>query len=104
MIFAINSTLKQKNGENGKSKNKTGESGKRLIIKVPSGTEIYNEDRTVLLADIIKKNDQIIIARGGRGGLGNSRFKSSTNQSTTAIYRRRKTRRKMDMAIIKTIC
>ena len=78
--FRYQQHFKAKNGGNGKSKNKTGENGKNLIIKVPSGTQIYNEDRTVLLADLIKKNDQIIIARGGRGGLGNSRFKSSTNQ------------------------
>ena len=65
----------------GKGKNQTGAGGKDLIIKVPPGTEIYNEDKTVLLADLTKKEQNIKLATGGKGGLGNTNFKSSTNQA-----------------------
>ena len=68
-------------GENGKGKNQTGAGGKDLIIKVPPGTEIYNDDKSVLLADLVKKEQKVILAQGGKGGLGNINFKSSTNQA-----------------------
>ena len=79
--FRYQQHFKAKNGENGKGQNQTGANGEELILKVPPGTEIYNEDKSVLLADLITKNDKIIIARGGHGGLGNSYFKSSTNRA-----------------------
>jgi len=79
--FRYQQHFKAKNGENGKRQNQTGGSGKDIILKVPPGTQIFNEDKTVVLADLVEKNDQIIIARGGEGGLGNSHFKSSTNQA-----------------------
>ena len=62
-------------------KNKTGASGDDTIIKVPPGTEIYNEDKSVLLVDLIENNQKYIFLKGGKGGLGNSHFKSSTNQA-----------------------
>ena len=79
--FRYQQHFKAKKGENGKGKNKTGRSGEDLIIKVPPGTEIYNEDKSVLIADLVNKNESIIIARGGKGGLGNNHFKSSVNQA-----------------------
>ena len=79
--FRYQQHFKAKRGENGKGKNQTGSDGKNLIIKVPPGTEIYNEDKSVLLFDLIEKNEKIIFAKGGNGGLGNSHFKSSTNQA-----------------------
>ena len=79
--FRYQQHFKAKKGENGKGKNKTGSSGEDLIIKVPPGTEIYNEDKSVLIADLVNKNESIIIARGGKGGLGNNHFKSSVNQA-----------------------
>ncbi len=79
--FRYQQHFKAKNGENGKGQNQTGANGENIIIKVPPGTQIFNEDKSVLLADLVEKNDQIIIARGGKGGLGNSHFKSSTNQA-----------------------
>jgi len=79
--FKYQQHFKAKSGENGKGQNKTGASGQDIIIKVPPGTEIYNEDKTVLLADLINKNQKIILVKGGKGGLGNTHFKSSTNQS-----------------------
>ena len=79
--FRYQQHFKAKKGDNGKGQNQTGVNGKDVIIKVPFGTQIYNEDKSVLLVDLIKKNDQIIIALGGQGGLGNSHFKSSTNRA-----------------------
>ena len=79
--FRYQQHFKAKKGGDGKGKNQTGAYGHDLIIKVPPGTEIYNEDKQVLLADLIRKDQKITLAYGGRGGLGNSHFKSSTNQS-----------------------
>ena len=73
--------FKAERGENGKGNNKTGASGKDLILKVPIGTQIYAEDKKTLLDDLIKEGESIKIANGGKGGLGNTRFKSSTNQA-----------------------
>ncbi|NKA16865.1 MAG: GTPase ObgE, partial [Alphaproteobacteria bacterium] len=72
---------KAQNGFNGSGNNKKGLSGKDLILKVPVGTQIYEEDKKTLLFDLIKENQEYVIARGGSGGLGNSKFKSSTNRS-----------------------
>ncbi len=79
--FRYQQHFKANRGENGKGKNQTGADGKNLIIKVPPGTEIYNEDRSVLLFDLIEENQKIVMTKGGKGGLGNSHFKSSTNQA-----------------------
>ena len=69
--------------ENGKPevKNKTGASGKDLILKVPIGTQIYEEDNNTLIYDLEKNKEKFIVATGGKGGLGNVRFKSSTNRA-----------------------
>ena len=79
--FRYRQHFKAKKGDDGKNQNKTGANGENIIIKVPFGTQIYNEDKSVLITDITKKNNQIIIVIGGQGGLGNNHFKSSTNQS-----------------------
>ena len=79
--FRYQQHFRAKKGEDGKGKNQTGRSGNDLIIKVPPGTEIYNEDKTVLLADLIQKNQSITLAHGGKGGLGNTNFKTSTNRA-----------------------
>ncbi len=73
--------FKAERGENGKGNNKTGASGKELILKVPVGTQVYAEDKKTLLFDLVKEGEKIKIATGGKGGLGNTRFKSSTNQA-----------------------
>tara|TARA_Y100000590_G_scaffold369187_1_gene430263 strand:+ start:119 stop:1102 length:984 start_codon:yes stop_codon:yes gene_type:complete len=73
--------FKAENGENGKGKKQTGKSGKDLILKVPVGTQIFEEDNNTLIEDLIKSEQKVIIAGGGKGGLGNVRFKSSTNRA-----------------------
>ncbi|SVE63946.1 uncharacterized protein METZ01_LOCUS516800, partial [marine metagenome] len=79
--FRYQQHFKAKKGEDGKGKNQTGGNGSDLIIKVPPGTEIHNDDKSILLADLTKKNQHVTLASGGKGGLGNSNFKSSTNQA-----------------------
>ena len=79
--FRYQQHFKAKKGEDGRGKNQTGAGADDLIIKVPPGTEIYNDDKSVLLADLTKNNQRVTIAKGGNGGLGNSNFKSSTNQA-----------------------
>lgn len=68
------------NGESGMGNEKTGKGGEDLIVEVPFGTEIYTETKQ-LAFDITKENPIVIIAKGGRGGLGNTHFKSSTHQA-----------------------
>ena len=79
--FRYQQHFKAKKGGDGKGKNQTGAGGNDLVIKVPPGTEIYNDDKSVLLADLIKKDQKIKLASGGKGGLGNTNFKSSINQA-----------------------
>jgi len=79
--FRFTKHFKAERGQNGQSNNKTGASGKDLFLKVPVGTQIYAEDKKTLLFDLIKEGEEIKLATGGKGGLGNTRFKSSTNQA-----------------------
>ncbi len=79
--FRYQQHFKAERGENGKGKKKTGKSGKDLILKVPVGTQIFEEDNNSLIEDLTKSEQKIIIANGGKGGLGNVRFKSSTNRA-----------------------
>ena len=79
--FRYQQHFKAIKGQDGMGKNKTGASGDDIIIKVPPGTEIHNEDKSVLLAELFENNQKYIFLKGGRGGLGNSHFKSSTNQA-----------------------
>ena len=73
--------FKAERGENGKGKNKTGKTGKDLILKVPIGTQILEEDNKTLLFDFKNEKEEFDVAIGGRGGLGNTNFKSSTNRA-----------------------
>ena len=68
-------------GQNGMGKQKTGKAGEDLILKVPIGTQIFEEDNNTLIEDLKKAGQKIIVARGGKKGLGNVRFKSSTNRA-----------------------
>ncbi len=72
---------KAQRGENGSGQNCTGKNGKDLFLKVPIGTQIFEEDNKTLIYDFKKENDEFIVANGGKGGLGNTRFKSSTNRA-----------------------
>tara|TARA_B100001250_G_scaffold171636_1_gene147804 strand:+ start:296 stop:1279 length:984 start_codon:yes stop_codon:yes gene_type:complete len=73
--------FKAERGQDGSGKKKTGKCGKDLILKVPIGTQVYEEDNNTLIEDLTETEQKITIAIGGKGGLGNVRFKSSTNRS-----------------------
>ena len=72
---------KAKRGTNGSGQNRTGKSGDDLILKVPLGTQVFEEDNKTLIFDFIKVGEVFVAAAGGKGGLGNTRFKSSTNRA-----------------------
>ena len=72
---------KAKRGDNGSGQNRTGKSGDNLVLKVPLGTQIFEEDNKTLIFDFINIGEEFIAAAGGKGGLGNTRFKSSTNRA-----------------------
>src|SRR5262244_1243539 len=68
-------------GNHGMGKDRSGAAGKTLLLKVPVGTQILDEDRETLLHDLTLPGEQIVLCRGGDGGYGNAHFKSSTNRS-----------------------
>lgn len=72
-------TLKAKKGENGKGKNQHGKKAEPLIVKVPLGTVITDTDTGLIIGDLKTKEDSVIVAHGGRGGRGNTAFKTQTN-------------------------
>jgi GTPase len=75
--------FKAKDGYVGTKRKRTGAAGKDLIIKVPVGTQVYEEDNNTLIYDFTKNKEKYLVAVGGRHGLGNVRFKSSTNRAPT---------------------
>ena len=79
--FRFQQHFKAEKGENGMGKKQTGRDGKNLILKVPVGTQIFEEDNNTLIEDLKTTGQKIIIAQGGKKGLGNVRFKSSTNRA-----------------------
>ena len=73
--------FKAKNGGGGMGKDRHGASGADIVLKVPAGTQVYEEDGETLLADLTDVGQQAVVARGGKGGFGNAHFKSSTNRA-----------------------
>lgn len=81
--FRFQRKFQAENGKRGGSQNKTGSDGGDLIIEVPCGTLLYDLETNNSLADLVNDGDQLLLCNGGRGGLGNLRYKSSTNRSPT---------------------
>jgi GTPase len=79
--FRHNRKFMAERGQNGMGKNRTGRSGTDLIIKVPVGTLVHEEDTGELIGDLVRHGERLLVARGGYHGLGNTRFKSSTNRA-----------------------
>jgi GTP-binding protein len=73
--------LKAQNGQHGMGKEMTGFNGEDAILRVPPGTEIYEEDGETLICDLAKVGERVLLLRGGNGGFGNAHFKTSTNQA-----------------------
>jgi len=79
--FRVRRRFRAKIGRGGAGKNRTGVSGEDLLIEVPKGTVIGDLDTDETLGDLTEDGETLLVARGGRGGLGNSRFKSSVNRA-----------------------
>src|ERR1700760_2023826 len=73
--------FKAKTGGHGMGKNRTGANGASMVLKVPKGTQIFDEDNETLLADLTELGERVVLAKGGNGGFGNTHFKSSTNRA-----------------------
>jgi GTPase len=73
--------FKAKTGGHGMGKNRSGVSGADVVLKVPVGTQIFDEDNETLLADLTTVGQSTVLAKGGNGGFGNAHFKSSTNRA-----------------------
>lgn len=73
--------FKAKSGGGGMGRDRHGANGADMVMKVPAGTQIYEEDGETLLADLAKVGDKVVLAKGGNGGFGNAYFKSSTNRA-----------------------
>ena len=73
--------VKARSGEGGKGKVMTGANGDDAIMKVPVGTQVYEEDGETLIADLAQNGQRVKLLRGGNGGFGNAHFKSATNQA-----------------------
>ena len=79
--FRYSQHFKAQHGSPGSKRNRTGANGNDLILKVPLGTQIFEEDNNTLIYDFTKNREKYVVASGGKGGLGNVRFKSSTNRA-----------------------
>jgi GTP-binding protein len=73
--------FKAKTGGHGMGKNRSGAGGPDVVLKVPVGTQIFEEDNETLLADLTAVGQRVVLAKGGNGGFGNAHFKSSTNRA-----------------------
>jgi GTP-binding protein len=73
--------FKAKTGGHGMGQNRSGAGGKDVILRVPAGTQVFDEDNETLLADLTAVGQSIVLAKGGNGGFGNAHFKSSTNRT-----------------------
>jgi len=73
--------VRARNGEGGAGKEMTGAGGADALLRVPVGTQIYEEDGETLIADLARAGDRLKLLRGGNGGFGNAHFKSATNQA-----------------------
>jgi len=81
--FRFQPQYRAQNGQGGMSKNCTGRSGENLVVRVPVGTTVVDANTEELIADISEEGQQILVAKGGFHGLGNTRFKSSTTRTPT---------------------
>src|SRR5579872_6350402 len=73
--------FRAQNGRGGAGANRTGARGRDLVLTVPIGTQVFDDDRETVLADLTRPGQRLVLLRGGDGGFGNSHYKTSTNQA-----------------------
>ena len=73
--------FKARTGHHGMGRNRNGAGGDDVVLKVPVGTQVLEEDNETLIADLTETGQRVLLARGGNGGFGNAHFKSATNQA-----------------------
>lgn len=73
--------FRAQNGRGGAGRNKTGAGGRDLMLRVPVGTQVFDDDKETVLADLTRPGQRLVLLRGGDGGFGNAHYKSSTNQA-----------------------
>lgn len=83
MDFKYKRHYKAERGQHGQGGNKKGKDGQDLLLKVPVGTVVKDAQTGEILADLVEDGQQVVVAKGGRGGRGNAAFKSPTNQAPT---------------------
>src|SRR6185295_3926592 len=79
--FRYQQHVRAQSGEGGMGKDMTGANGEDAVMRVPVGTEIYEEDGETLIADLTQTGQRLMLLKGGNGGFGNAHFKSATNQA-----------------------
>ncbi len=79
--FRYQQHFKAAHGDDGKGANRTGADGRDIVIKVPLGTQIFEDDNETLVADLTRLDQRFVLATGGKGGYGNEHFKSATNRA-----------------------
>jgi GTP-binding protein len=73
--------FKAQKGGHGMGRSRTGAKGRDVVLRVPLGTQIFEDDNETLIADLLRLGDRVLLAKGGNGGFGNEHFKSSTNRA-----------------------
>jgi GTPase len=79
--FRYRQHFKAKRGDHGRGRDKTGAAGETLVIPVPVGTQVLDDDKQLVLADLTRVGQRAVLAKGGDGGFGNAHYKSSTNRA-----------------------
>ena len=79
--FRYQQHFKARKGGDGKGQNRTGGASDAVVLRVPVGTQVLDEEREIVLADMVKVGQRVMLAKGGDGGFGNAHFKTSTNQA-----------------------
>lgn len=79
--FRYKQHFRAESGFSGMGKNRSGRNGRNAVLRVPIGTQVFDENRAVLLADLIRLGQSVVLARGGAGGFGNAHYKTATNRA-----------------------
>ena len=79
--FRYKRTYKAENGENGRGKDQTGKTGVDIVLRVPCGTMVMEGSHRKIVGDLLREGDEVVVAKGGKGGRGNAEFATATNQA-----------------------